>query len=173
MKKCHLIFIVIFTILHFCALISHAQVGNDSSAIFHIESTDKGILIPRMTASQRDSIADPAEGLMVYVMDEHTFYYYNGNAWTAITMPGDGLGDHTATQDVNLNNNNITNADTVTAIAFAGDGSALTNVPGDGLGSHIATQQLDLNNNNMINADTVTATRLCRRRLCSDQCTGR
>ena len=158
MKKCHLIFIVIFTILHFCALISHAQVGNDSSAIFHIESTDKGILIPRMTASQRDSIADPAEGLMVYVMDEHTFYYHNGTVWTAITMLGDDLGSHIATQHLNLSNNNITNADTVTATTFAGDGSALTNVPGDGLGDHTATQDVNLNNNNMINADTVTAT---------------
>ena len=157
MKKCYLIFILTFTILHFCALVSHAQVGNDSSAIFHIESTDKGILIPRMTASQRDSIADPAEGLMVYVMDEHTFYYHNGTVWTAITMLGDDLGSHIATQHFNLSNNNITNADTVTATTFAGDGSALTNVPGDGLGDHTATQDVNLNNNNIINADTVTA----------------
>ena len=47
---------------------------------------------------------------------------------------------------------------TVTAVAFAGDGSALTNVPGDDLGDHTATQDVNLSNNNITNADTVTAT---------------
>jgi hypothetical protein len=34
---------------------------------------------------------------------------------------------------------------TVTATAFTGDGSGLTNVPGDNLGNHIATQNIQLN----------------------------
>ncbi len=38
----------------------------DSSAVLNIQSTSSGVLFPRMTTAQRDSIANPAEGLMMY-----------------------------------------------------------------------------------------------------------
>ncbi len=38
----------------------------DNSAMFEVKSTDKGILIPRMTFQQRNAIQNPVEGLMVY-----------------------------------------------------------------------------------------------------------
>jgi len=59
----------------------------------------------------------------------------------------DNLGDHTATQTLDMSNNDIINADTVTAGYFSGDGSALTNLTGDDLGNHTATQNVQLNGN--------------------------
>ncbi|MCK8481058.1 tail fiber protein [Psychroserpens algicola] len=63
---------------------SFAQVGigttnPDVSSILDVVSTDKGILIPRMTASERLTIATPiADGLMVYQTDDvKGFYYYD------------------------------------------------------------------------------------------------
>ena len=57
----------------------------DSSAMLDVKSTSKGLLMPRMTAGQRDSIASPATGLMVYQTDAPAgFYYYNGTAWTSV-----------------------------------------------------------------------------------------
>ena len=53
----------------------------DASSILDIKSSDKGMLIPRMSAIQRDNITTPATGLMVYVNDDNSFYYYNGSAW--------------------------------------------------------------------------------------------
>jgi hypothetical protein len=38
----------------------------DSSAMFEVRSIDRGFLPPRMTITQRMSISNPAEGLMVY-----------------------------------------------------------------------------------------------------------
>lgn len=48
-----------------------AQVGintnnPNASAALDIESTNKGILIPRMTTAQKTAISTPAEGLIVY-----------------------------------------------------------------------------------------------------------
>ncbi|NPA43108.1 MAG: tail fiber domain-containing protein [Chlorobi bacterium] len=56
--------------------------GDDphASAMLDVTSTDKGILIPRMTAAQRDAISNPANGLLVYVTDDNQFYYYDYDA---------------------------------------------------------------------------------------------
>ena len=42
----------------------HSQ--TEPSALVEFQSTDKGFLLPRMTQAQRDAIAGPAKGLMVY-----------------------------------------------------------------------------------------------------------
>ena len=58
----------------------------DASAMLDITSTSKGILIPRMTQTQRDAISSPASGLMVYQTDNTVgFYYYDGSSWTAVS----------------------------------------------------------------------------------------
>ncbi|HNA15972.1 MAG TPA: tail fiber domain-containing protein [Ferruginibacter sp.] len=54
-----------------------------SSAILDVKSTGKGMLVPRMTKAQRNAIASPANGLIVYVNAPDTtgLSYYNGSAW--------------------------------------------------------------------------------------------
>ena len=57
----------------------------DASAIVDVTSTEKGMLIPRMTAAQRGMITSPATGLMVFQTDATAgFYFYNGTAWTSL-----------------------------------------------------------------------------------------
>ena len=41
----------------------------DAKAALDIRATDKGLLVPRLTASQRAAIASPPQGLMVYQTD--------------------------------------------------------------------------------------------------------
>lgn len=54
----------------------------NSSAKLEIKSTNKGLLIPRMTQAQRNAIASPANGLLIYQTDNNPgFYYYNGLIW--------------------------------------------------------------------------------------------
>jgi len=53
----------------------------DSSAILDINSTTKGLLIPRMSTSERTAIPSPAVGLMVYDMDRNTFWCWAGSSW--------------------------------------------------------------------------------------------
>lgn len=53
-----------------------------SSAMLDVESNEKGMLIPRMTVSERIAIVNPAEGLLVYQTDDiDGFYYFNGIQW--------------------------------------------------------------------------------------------
>lgn len=62
--------------------ISNNASAPDTTAMLDVNSTTKGVLIPRMTAQQKNTIASPATGLLVYQTDGDTgFYYYNGAAW--------------------------------------------------------------------------------------------
>jgi len=57
----------------------------DPSAAYEIEATDKGLLLPRMTTTQRDAISasstTPTAGLFVYNTSSNTFNVYNGTGW--------------------------------------------------------------------------------------------
>jgi len=57
----------------------------NSSAILDVKSTNKGVLIPRMTSSQRNSISSPATGLLVFDSNTKGFWFYNGSAWTDLS----------------------------------------------------------------------------------------
>jgi len=64
----------------------------NTSALLNVTSTTKGVLIPRMTASQRNAISSPATGLQIYNTDANTFDYYNGSVWGSIGGGGSGWG---------------------------------------------------------------------------------
>jgi hypothetical protein len=57
----------------------------DASSLLDIKSTSKGILIPRMTLSERTSISSPATGLLVYQTNGTSgFYFYDAQVFTFI-----------------------------------------------------------------------------------------
>lgn len=67
-----------------------AQVGigtvtPNASSVLDVESTTQGMLTPRMTTTQRNAIATPAEGLLVFDTDDNLFYYYSGSAWLPLS----------------------------------------------------------------------------------------
>lgn len=54
----------------------------DNSAMLDIKSNNKGLLIPRMTLSERNNIQNPAEGLFIFQTDNTPgFYYYYNSEW--------------------------------------------------------------------------------------------
>ncbi|MFH2143461.1 MAG: tail fiber domain-containing protein [Bacteroidota bacterium] len=57
----------------------------DPTAMLDVKSTSKGMLVPRMTTIQRNTIVTPATGLLVYDTNVNGFYYYNGSSWTQIS----------------------------------------------------------------------------------------
>lgn len=88
----------------FTAVVANAQnVGfnvdgsiPDASAAVDIKSTNRGLLIPRMTTTQRNDIASPADGLLVFDNTTSTFWYYEGVLWEELTITSndsDGIYD--------------------------------------------------------------------------------
>ena len=60
-----------------------------ASSIIEMTSTTKGMLIPRMTKTQRDAIEYPRHRLMIYqTTNGPGFYYFDGGVWKAIAPAG-------------------------------------------------------------------------------------
>src|ERR1700744_2264880 len=57
-----------------------------ASAMLDVQSTSQGMLVPRMSRTQRGLINSPATGLLVYQTDAPAgFYFYNGTAWVSLS----------------------------------------------------------------------------------------
>jgi hypothetical protein len=73
----------------------HAQVGintdgsaPNNSAMLDVKSTNRGLLPPRMTTTQRNAISAPAAGLMIYNTECGDMQYFNGSGWVPMGNQG-------------------------------------------------------------------------------------
>jgi hypothetical protein len=58
--------------------------GADASAVMQANSTTKGFLPPRMTTVQKNAIASPATGLILYDTTLNLPQFYNGTIWVSL-----------------------------------------------------------------------------------------
>ena len=80
----------------------------DNSSMLDIKSTSKGILIPRMTQSERGSITSPSNGLLVYQTNGTPgFYFYDVSSWVRLATGTESL--YTESTGIDITNNVITN----------------------------------------------------------------
>ncbi|MBK7855495.1 MAG: hypothetical protein IPJ79_11870 [Bacteroidetes bacterium] len=81
------LFVLIICFLLFLSAASFGQnvgINNptpDASALLDLTSSDKGILVPRMSTAQRTAISSPATGLLVYDTSTNDFWFYDGSSW--------------------------------------------------------------------------------------------
>src|SRR5262245_48442431 len=59
---------------------SNPAASPDPSSMLDIQSTSKGLLVPRMTQLQRLAISNPANGLLIYQLDADSGFYYNAGS---------------------------------------------------------------------------------------------
>ncbi len=78
------IIILILVVMGFNGITAQSGINTntpDTSAILDVFSTNKGFLPPRLTNAQRDAIATPAAGLMIYNTTVNCLQWWNGNVW--------------------------------------------------------------------------------------------
>ena len=99
----------------------------NASAKLDIASTDKGLLIPRMTKAQREAItlSAAANGLMVYQTDDLAGFYVNTSATTTISWTRVNTNWTRTGNDIAYTAGNIS-----TTGALAGGNSSTSNISG-------------------------------------------
>jgi FG-GAP repeat len=100
MKKVAIIFAALT--IYFSGWTQGVGVGTNtphSSAIMELQSNNKGLLIPRMSTSQRKAIAAPATGLLVYDTDKNCIYMFDGVEW--LHLSAGEKSNHTITRTSN------------------------------------------------------------------------
>jgi hypothetical protein len=75
--------------------ISATTITPHSSSILELRSTYSGFLLPRMTTTERDAIATPANALMIFNTTTNQLNCYYSGAWQSITT-GNLSGDVTS-----------------------------------------------------------------------------
>ena len=95
LTKLFLFIFLIFITVNLFAQVGIGTITPNSSAALDISSSNKGILIPRLTTTQRNAITNPATGLLIYQTDSAAGFYYNSGSsgsplWAALKTGGTG-----------------------------------------------------------------------------------
>ena len=109
--------------------ISDAAITPDASSMLEIRSTSKGVLVPRMTTTNRTAITSPANGLLVYDTDLQSFYYYN-SGWKSIYSSSNSgilIGVRVLTSGTSYTPTAGTNAILVKVVGGGGGGGGMGN----------------------------------------------
>jgi hypothetical protein len=69
----------------------------DPSSTLDVTSTTSGLLVPRMTTTQRLAIITPADGLLVFDITTDTYWYFKSSTWTELVSSGWSLLGNTGT----------------------------------------------------------------------------
>ena len=138
--------------------VSYSQVGvgttsPDASSALDLSSTNKGVLLPRMTTAQRNAITNPAKGLTIYNLTEDCLQINSGTTsspnWSCIGSSSSSIAsncDANGFQGVYANGVAFTaankfsvtitnNGSTPSTISFASGDLALSGVSGVSVGS--------------------------------------
>ena len=88
MKKIFTLIVAFLVIASTFAQVGIGTTTPNASAALDIDSTTKGLLIPRMTNDQRTRISNPVAGLQVFVtnFDGGTFMFYDGTKWGTLSF---------------------------------------------------------------------------------------
>lgn len=107
----------LLTLLAFCFpfLINAQNIGigtntPDASALLDISSTQKGLLVPRMSSTERASILSPAVGLVVFDNTTYSFWVFRGDingGWQELITSLDKHWDRLGANVYNTNNGNV------------------------------------------------------------------
>lgn len=118
----------------------------DGSAALDVTSTTQGILVPRLTTAERTAVSSPATGLLVFDSTTKSFWFYTGSAWTELvtgSAMADNLGNHTATANIQLSGNWLSNDGGNEGVRVDADGNT-------GIGTNSPAEKLHVSAGNFL-----------------------
>jgi len=84
-----ILFIVFFAFTMGYTQVGIGTVNPNSTSLLDLTSTTQGLLVPRMTTTQRNAIVTPANSLLVYDITLKAYYYYDTPTTTWVKINSD------------------------------------------------------------------------------------
>jgi hypothetical protein len=84
MKYTYILVFVIITQIVYSQSVGIGTLTPESTALLDLTSNNKGLLTPRMTTAQRLSINNPSNGLIVFDLNTHSFWFKSLQTWVEI-----------------------------------------------------------------------------------------
>lgn len=117
--------------------------NSHASAVLDLVSTTKGFLPPRMTTTQKNAIASPAEGLQMYDSTAKSPAYYDGTNWGYTGGALQNAAGNSGTLNISFAAGNIVNltlnANTTLAFSNAVIGTYIIQVTQGATGANVLT----------------------------------
>ncbi|MGB3154936.1 MAG: hypothetical protein WBB06_10060, partial [Chitinophagaceae bacterium] len=80
-KKLLLLLFLTVTVIANAQNVGIGTTSPNTSALLDVSSTAKGFLPPRMTTAQRDAIATPSQGLMIFNTTTQSLEIFTAYGW--------------------------------------------------------------------------------------------
>jgi hypothetical protein len=134
MKQLITLLAVLFSATVFAQSVGIGTTAPDPNAQLDVSSSNKGILIPRMTLAQRNAIPGIVQGLLIYQTDNNPGFYVNKSSsfafnWVPITEGKNlwttSLGNSNYISNINTGNVGIGTSLPETKFAVTNDDSAI------------------------------------------------
>ena len=135
--------VILLFFLSISSVFGQVKIGDnpqniDLSSLLELESTDKAMVLSRITTAQMQAIT-PLQGAVIYNIEEQCVFYYNGSNWLNLCRDANGFsiidnGDNTYTVNDGTNPEFTfsTNTETITNITQNNDGTyTYTNEAGE------------------------------------------
>ncbi|MCK6690637.1 MAG: phage tail protein [Thermoanaerobaculia bacterium] len=91
------VFLSLGVLLSLDAVAQNVGINDDNSApdpnaMLDVKSASKGVLFPRLTTAQRNTlgVANPTEGMLVFDTDVEAFFYFTNSAWVQLSTGAGG-----------------------------------------------------------------------------------
>jgi hypothetical protein len=95
--------------------------ATDPSALLHLSSASQGVLMPRMSETNRNNISTPASGLLIYNNNQKTINLFDGTQWQGLqynfpkgTIVLSDSSNHTGLQNIGFTKSGYYKQDMVT-----------------------------------------------------------
>ena len=133
MTKKYLLFISLISFIQLKAQTGIGTTTPNASAKLEVAATDKGFLVPRMTAAQRTAIPSPANGLLVYQTDDVSGFYVNSGtsaspAWLRVNTNWTRTGNDIAYTTGNISTTGTLTGGNSSTSTISGFGANVTSI---------------------------------------------
>ncbi len=143
-----------------CAQVGIGTTTPTNSSILDLVSSSKGLLVPRMTLTEKNEIQSPANGLLIYQTDGLAgFWYYTGAVWVPFIY-GDDAWRITGNSGTIAGTNYIGTNDAVDFVTKTNNSERMRVTSGGnvGIGTSTPGQKMEtMNGNILLNNNNDTA----------------